>query len=100
LDTGVSSPTYDKLTWSAKLPTNTSLKFQLRSAATSSGLTSATWYGPTGTSDYYEASSSVFSKSVNSVHNGHQFVQYRATFGQGYDFANTAVLDKVSITYR
>lgn len=52
------------------------IRFQLRSADTLDALSSATWYGPTGTSDYYMISGA----SINPVHNGQQFFQYKAVY--------------------
>jgi len=40
------------------------------------------------------------SATINNAHNGDQYIQFRATFKQGYDFTNTPVLDKVKFTYR
>ncbi len=108
-DTSLTSPTYATLLWEAKVPQKTVLKFQIRSAATSGGLSSATWYGPTSTTDYYTAPTSTSpaptvnssgSFTLNSVHSGHRYIQYQAIFEQGYDFTNTPVLDKVSILYQ
>lgn len=97
-DTAVASPTYTTLSWTVTLPKNTALKFQLRSAATSAGLSSATWHGPTSTSDFYVASSSTTSAAINAAHKGQRYIQYRATLGST-DFGNTPILDKVQISF-
>ncbi|MFH0941735.1 MAG: hypothetical protein V1823_01755 [Chloroflexota bacterium] len=74
-------------------PSGTDIKFQLRSAATSGGLASAVWYGPTGTGDYYTASNT----AINPVHDGDRWFQFRAVFsGNG---SRTPTLSDVTITY-
>jgi hypothetical protein len=57
-------------------PSGTDIKFQIRTAATQGGLSSATWYGPTGTGDYYTTSGG----AINTVHDGDRWVQYKAYF--------------------
>lgn len=74
-------------------PAGTDIKFQLRSASTEAGLGSATWYGPTGTGDYYTASGT----AINSVHDGDRWIQYKAYFSGPGD--STPTLSEVSITY-
>jgi len=74
-------------------PLATDIQFQIRTAATEGELSAATWYGPTGTGDYYTTSST----NINSVHDGDRWVQYKAYFsGPGDD---TPTLSDVSITY-
>lgn len=74
-------------------PSGTDIKFQLRSASTEGGLSSATWYGPTGTGDYYITTGT----AINSVHDGDRWLQYQASFsGPGDD---TPKLSDVTITY-
>jgi len=74
-------------------PSGTDIKFQLRSASTEGGLSSATWYGPTGTGDYYITTGT----ATNSVHDGARWLQYQASFsGPGVD---TPKLSDVTITY-
>ena len=94
LDTGLASPTHDTLSWTAKVPQNTTLKLQLRSAATSAGLASAAWYGPAAKGTFYDTGAAS-SAAINAVHKGHRYVQYRATFSS--DYGSTPVLDKVQI---
>ena len=69
------------------------ITFQIRTAATQGGLSSATWYGPTSTSDYYETSGT----AINSVHDGDRWIQYKAYFAGPGD--NTPTLSDISITY-
>jgi len=74
-------------------PSATDIQFQIRTAATEGGLSSATWYGPTGTGDYYTTSGT----NINSVHDGDRWIQYKADFsGPGN---STPTLRDVSITY-
>ncbi|MBA7567559.1 hypothetical protein ES708_09274 [subsurface metagenome] len=74
-------------------PSATNIQFQIRTAATEGGLSAATWYGPTGTGDYYTTSGT----NINSVHDGDRWIQYKAYFsGPGGD---TPTLSDVSITY-
>jgi hypothetical protein len=75
-------------------PANTDLKFRLRSAPTQGGLASATWYGPTGTNDYYTTSGT----AINSVHDGHRWIQYQAYFSTT-DNSVTPSLEDITINY-
>ena len=74
-------------------PSGTNIQFQLRSAATQGGLSTATWYGPTGTGDYYITSGT----AINSVHDGDRWIQYKAYFTS--TGAGTPKLSDVTITY-
>ena len=74
-------------------PSGTDIKFQIRTASTEAGLSSATWYGPTGTGDYYTTSGA----AINSVHDGDRWIQYRAYFSD--TGSSTPTLSEVSITY-
>jgi len=74
-------------------PSVTDIKFQLRTAATEGGLSSATWYGPAGTGDYYTTSGI----AINDVHDEDRWIQYKAYFtGPGDD---TPTLSDITITY-
>ncbi len=98
LDTKIAAPTYATLTWVAKVPAGTSIKLQLRSAASPSTLTSAFWQGPTGITDHYLSTKQPAVAKINPKHKGHRYIQYRAQMSS--DFARTPVLDRVTITYR
>ena len=91
------APAYVSLAWRASVPDGTSLKFQLRSAASAAALQAAKWYGPTSTQDYYLSSSNTGTAAINAVHRGHRHIQYRAFFS--HTLANTPALDRVSISY-
>ncbi len=74
-------------------PSLTDIKFQIRTAATQAGLSSATWYGPTGPGDYYTTGGT----NINSVHDGDRWIQYKAYFSGPQD--STPTLSDVTITY-
>jgi hypothetical protein len=74
-------------------PSGTNIQFQLRSAATEGGLSSATWYGPTGMTDYYTTSGT----TINSVHDGDRWIQYKAYFSS--PGGSTPKLSDITITY-
>jgi len=84
---------WGNISFTVSEPSTTDIKFQIRSAATEGGLSSATWYGPTGTGDYYQVSGS----AINSVHDGDRWIQYKAYFSGPGDA--TPTLSEVSITY-
>ena len=98
LDTGVAAPTYTTLSWTAAVPAKTSIKLQLRSATSPSGLSSAFWQGPTGITDQYLSTKPPQDLAINTKHKGHRYIQYRATLSS--DFARSPVLDKVVIKFR
>jgi len=93
IDTGQSS-NFTTLTFTISEPTNTDLKFQLRTASTSADLSPATWYGPTGTDDYYTTTDT----AINSVHDGHRWIQYKAYF-LTTDTSVTPTLSDITINY-
>ena len=86
----IASP--DTISWDATTLGNSSIVFQIRSADTEAGLASANWYGPTGTGDYYTVSG----QTVNGVHNGDRWMQYRAVFAATND---VPTLNSVAIGY-
>jgi hypothetical protein len=84
----------DKIYWTASTPSGTTVKFQIRSATTEAGLDSATWYGPTGTGDYYTTSGN----TINTIHNGNRWIQYK-TYLETTDTKQTPILSEIRITY-
>ncbi|EKD76222.1 MAG: hypothetical protein ACD_43C00187G0002, partial [uncultured bacterium] len=74
-DTGQAS-NFDKIRWNVYKPAGTTLRFQVRTADTQAGLATASWYGPTGTSDYFQTNS--LGEKLPSVLDGHRWVQYKA----------------------
>jgi len=74
-------------------PSGADIKFQIRTAATEGGLSTATWYGPTSTTDYYQTSGA----AINTVHDGDRWIQYKAYFsGPGN---TTPGLSDISIAF-
>ena len=92
LDTGLTAPVFHDLSMAAKVPAKTSLKVQVRSASSILGLATATWYGPTKAGGHYTTGA-----TLNSVHQGHQYLQYRVELSN--DFGSTPVLDSVAVKY-
>ena len=91
-DTGYSVE-WGTMSFTIAEPSTTNIQFQMRTDTTEGGLSSATWYGPTGTGDYYTTSGT----SINSVHDDDRWVQYKAYFsGPGDD---TPTLSDITITY-
>jgi hypothetical protein len=84
---------WENISFTINKPSGTDLKFQLRSASTEGGLSSATWYGPTGTGDYYTTSGT----AINSTHDGDRWIQYKAYFSGPGDA--TPTLSEITITY-
>jgi len=74
-------------------PSATDIKFQIRTAATEAGLSTANWTGPTSTTDYYQTSGT----AINPVHDGDQWIQYKAYFSGPGD--STPKLSDITITY-
>ncbi len=68
-----SAKDFNLLNFSITEPSGTNVQFQLRSATSEVGLDSATWYGPTSTSDYYTTTGT----TINSVHDGNSWVQWK-----------------------
>jgi hypothetical protein len=66
---------FDKIFWEAQAEgEGTSIRFQIRSATSLSGLEVAEWYGPESGEEYFEESNI----QTNSVHNGDRFYQFKA----------------------
>jgi hypothetical protein len=91
-DTGAAS-NFGSISWVAQTPEGTYVQFQIRTADTQEALTEALWYGPTGTSNRYTVSGT----SINPIHSGGRWVQYRVFLGTNY--ANAPILDSVTIDY-
>jgi len=75
LNTGLSSD-FTSIDYTVGTSTTDNIRFQLRSSTTESGVSSATLFGPTSSSDFYLATSS--GAVINPVHDNDQYVQYRA----------------------
>jgi len=94
IDTGQVSPDYTTFDWNATVPSGTEIKFRLRTADTEGGLSSATWYGPTGTGDYYTSSG----QSINSTIDGKRYIQYQAYLSTT-DNTKTPTLNDITINF-
>jgi len=92
-DTGEFS-SFQILSWDGEVPIGTTLKFQIRTANTEAELNSASWYGPTGVSDFYTASG----LTINPIHNAKRWVQYKVYF-ETLQASITPTLKSVSIDY-
>jgi len=93
-DTGGSS-SFMTIKWNATMPTGTSIKFQLCTAGTKSGLSTTNFTGPGGnTTKYYLTSPS----NLWSGHSGDRWVQYKAYLSTSDEQVTPRVQD-ISITY-
>ncbi|MCK5560497.1 MAG: hypothetical protein KAJ51_07890, partial [Thermoplasmata archaeon] len=83
------------LQWNASVPTETNVKFQLRSAATQVSLLSKSFVGPDGnTGTYYTTSGA----SIYSGHSGDSWIQYKAYLSTT-NSSVTPILEDVTIYY-
>lgn len=65
---------FDSLRFTADVPSETSVRLQLRTVENLSDTSNAQWFGPTSTNDFYTASPA----AINPVHDGDRFYQFRA----------------------
>lgn len=91
IDVGSASTIWRSLNWIGSTPTNTTLKFQL---ASSDGNSSYIYVGPDNTSGTYYTSSS----TIGTMHNGKQYLRYKAYFNTTSD-TSTPTLSDVSIGF-
>jgi hypothetical protein len=84
----------DRIDWKAQTPHGSSVRFQIRTAASAEGLRTREWTGPTGVGSFYQRPSE-FLKTAE----GDSWIQYRAILscpgGVG-----SPVLEQVSLTFR
>jgi hypothetical protein len=93
-DTGTNS-TFNSISWESETPSGTSIKFQVRTAASKSKLNSKLFIGPDGTSGtYYESSQS----TIWSGHGGDRWIQYKAYYSSSVKFVVLSLKD-VTLTY-
>ncbi len=93
-DTGGNS-SFKKIYWSTENPTSTTIKFQLRTAATDTDLNSKSFVGPGGSNTLYYTTSG---SEIWEKHNGDRWVQYRAVLSTT-DTSKTPILQDVTISY-
>lgn len=87
------------IAWSLYVPTSTTIKFQLRTGASTSSIASATWVGPDGTnSSFFTNSSGETTTSTMRDGSGDRYFQYK-TFLATTNSALTPVLSSVTTTY-
>jgi hypothetical protein len=87
--------TFTKLTWNANVPSDTHLRFQLRTARSKKALKSQDFIGPDGTSSTY------YTKSPSKIWSGHysdRWVQYLVLFNLD-KFTNSPKLDDITVHY-
>lgn len=97
LDTASGTTVFDRLSWTASQlgPTGT-VRFQLRTASTSGGLSSAIWVGPDGTNGtYYTASGTSIVTSPSAT--GTRWIQYQASFAS--NGTDQPAVEAVTIEY-
>lgn len=85
---------YKEIAWDFNANPMSALKFQLRSGNNTAELENAEWFGPTSKIDYYSTNTG---QSINSIHNGKRYIQYKAFFDS--DYGNSSELKSVSIRY-
>ena len=86
---------FKTISWNGSTPTNTSLKFQFRTASTLADLLTGCFLGPdAGTTSYYESSPS----NISSGHYGRRWMQYKVIFIPN-GTKETPVLNNVTIVY-
>ncbi len=93
-DTGAHS-SFKTLSWTADTYAGASIKFQLRTAVTKSGLSSNNFVGPNGKATKYYTSSP---SNIWSGHNGSRWIQYIAYFKTNNEDV-TPSLNNVKISY-
>jgi hypothetical protein len=83
-----------KLDWTARTPLGSTIQFQIRTADSETGLSSAKWTGPGGEETFYKRPGETL-KSPS----GHSWIQYRACFTSPNGAACPS-LERVVISFR
>jgi len=95
-DTGFDHALYGQIFYEGEMLPQTTLRFQLRTALTEAGLSSATFVGPDGTANtYYTTSGTMLSSS----HTGERWFQYAAYLDTSDTTNQTPILESVSIVF-
>ena len=95
-DTGAVSPVYNYINWTTDEPAGTRIEWQLRTADTQAGLSSATWVGSDGTSGtYYTTQGELIELDPGA--SGEQWIQYKAYFYS--DSISTPILRDITLDY-
>lgn len=96
-DTGGEGTHYNYLTWEENPMSGSTLKFQIRTASSLAGLSTATWVGSDGTaSTYYTTPPQLI--TLSSSRTGQRYVQLKAFFTS--DGVNTSSLESVTLDYQ
>jgi len=97
VDTEIDEVIYSQILFEGEIPTETDMRFQLRTATTEAGLESAAFAGPDGTSGSWYTTSG---EMVATVHNDQRWFQYAVTM-ETTDTTNLSspMLDFISITF-
>ncbi len=96
LDTGGEDTRYNFIEWDHTEVPGGSVKFQIRTASSEAGLTSATWVGSDGTNaTYYENSRTEI--ELNSSRSGQRYLQFKAIIES--DGATSPTIESVRINY-
>ncbi|MCH2201996.1 MAG: VCBS repeat-containing protein [Fuerstiella sp.] len=82
------------LTWQARTPHGTEVRFQIRTAARRDGLADAPWQGTTGSDSWYDTSNTDLNPARNT-----RWVQYRVALHTP-DGGSTPVLEEVRISVK
>jgi hypothetical protein len=88
-------PDFSTLEWTADIPFNTDLKFQLRSAQSKKNLTKKPFVGPDGNSNSYYISSPA---TIWSGHDGENWIQFKVDFILN-SISTSPVLKNIKISY-
>lgn len=86
---------FGSLQWNSSIPSDTTLKFQIRTGTTQPSLESKNFSGPDSTPNSYFNSSG---QLIPSIHNASRWIQYRAYLTTDY-FRTSPALTSVSIHY-
>jgi len=96
LDTGPDGADYSMLDWSGTYGSDsTMIQFKMRSSTTAGSITSADWYGPTNSADFYTIAGG---HVTNPLHNGDRYIQYKA-FLTAQIPGTTPILKDVSLWF-
>lgn len=83
----------DRIEWRALEPHGTSVRFQIRTAATADSLRDASWIGPAGPGTFYERPGSSLK-----VDPAHEWIQYRAVL-ETPNGSSSPVLERVVLSF-
>jgi len=96
-DTELPGVVYGAISWNAEMQPDTTLKFQLRTAATEGGLGSESFIGPDGTTGtFYTAASG---EQIAAGHNGERWMQYQAFLDTSDTTNRTPIFEDLTITF-